>query len=100
MILADPSTMKLGDKVFQLLLDNFQLYNLSVTSMTRCIQYALMDHYYGNPLSILTGGVSGGGEELDGDLNNVSTAGMIGMLSEEERDEIADNIRMLPSFKR
>ena len=87
MILGDPSTLKMGDKVFQLLLDNFQLYNLSVTSMTRCIQYALMDHYYGNPLSILTGI-----EVLDG--------GGIGSLGDEEKDEIADHVRMLPSFKR
>ncbi|XP_013392318.1 origin recognition complex subunit 3-like [Lingula anatina] len=44
---------KLGPKVFRLLLDIFLYHDFSVLNYIRGLQFALMDHFYVNPLSAL-----------------------------------------------
>lgn len=44
---------KLGPKVFSLLLDLFLYHDLSVVNFLHNLQFALLDHFYTNPCSIL-----------------------------------------------
>ncbi|CAO3636475.1 unnamed protein product [Cunninghamella blakesleeana] len=45
-------TLKFGARPFKFLLDHFYLYDFSISKVKSSIKYALMHHFYGNPLSI------------------------------------------------
>ncbi|KAI7899494.1 origin recognition complex subunit 3 N-terminus-domain-containing protein [Cokeromyces recurvatus] len=45
-------TLKFGARPYKFLLDHFYLYDFSISKVTASIKYALMHHFYGNPLSI------------------------------------------------
>ncbi|KAI9257324.1 origin recognition complex subunit 3 N-terminus-domain-containing protein [Phascolomyces articulosus] len=47
-------TLKFGARPYKFLLDHFYLYDFSMGRATASLKYALMHHYYGNPLSIFT----------------------------------------------
>ncbi|KAI8147594.1 origin recognition complex subunit 3 N-terminus-domain-containing protein [Fennellomyces sp. T-0311] len=45
-------TLKFGARPYKFLLDHFYLYDFSMGRATASLKYALMHHFYGNPLSI------------------------------------------------
>ncbi|KAI7896366.1 origin recognition complex subunit 3 N-terminus-domain-containing protein [Mucor mucedo] len=51
-LLDSTSTLKFGARPYKFLLDHFYLYDFSMTKVTASLKYALMHHFYGNPLSI------------------------------------------------
>ncbi|XP_022101545.1 origin recognition complex subunit 3-like [Acanthaster planci] len=53
-VLLTPShPFKLGHKVFQLLLDIFLFHDFSVINFVKGLQFAMMDHFFSHPLSLL-----------------------------------------------
>eukprot|EP00057_Strongylocentrotus_purpuratus_P034916 XP_797026.3 PREDICTED: origin recognition complex subunit 3 [Strongylocentrotus purpuratus] len=52
-LLTAKHPLKLGSKVFQLLLDLFLYHDFSVMNFVQGLQYAVLDHYFSQPLSIL-----------------------------------------------
>ncbi|XP_064594696.1 origin recognition complex subunit 3-like [Liolophura sinensis] len=53
LFLTDRYPFKLGAKVFQFLLDAFLFHDFSVLNFTRGFHFAMMDHFYSNPVSCL-----------------------------------------------
>ncbi|KAJ3043772.1 Origin recognition complex subunit 3 [Rhizophlyctis rosea] len=74
---------KIGEHTYVHLIDSFQLHTLSIRSFVRGLQYAMMDHYYANSLSILT------------DCDECSYDEVIGLLNSTHALEM----RMLRSFR-
>ncbi|KAI9203629.1 origin recognition complex subunit 3 N-terminus-domain-containing protein [Polychytrium aggregatum] len=79
--------MKLSFSSFHNMLDDFNLCSRSAKSFMNSLQYSLMDHYYSNPLSILTDVDPEDDQELEKVLNLMN-------------EECIVMIRMLGSFKR
>ncbi|XP_070568505.1 origin recognition complex subunit 3-like [Ptychodera flava] len=52
-LLTPKHPFKLGDKVFQLLLDCFLYHDFSVLSFIRGVQFAMMDHFFEQPATVL-----------------------------------------------
>ncbi|KAI0208243.1 Origin recognition complex subunit 3 [Lamellibrachia satsuma] len=52
-VMTSELPFKLGSKVFSLLLDLFLYHDLSVVNFLHNLQFALLDHFYTNPSSIL-----------------------------------------------
>ncbi|KAI8381334.1 origin recognition complex subunit 3 N-terminus-domain-containing protein [Radiomyces spectabilis] len=50
--LEESFTLKFGCRPYKFLLDHFYLYDFSIGKVTASIKYALMHHFYANPLSI------------------------------------------------
>ena len=46
-------TFKLGPKVFQYLYENFLFHDFSLQNFIFGLKFSMMDHFYGNPLSVL-----------------------------------------------
>ncbi|KAK9763710.1 Origin recognition complex subunit 3, variant 2 [Basidiobolus ranarum] len=53
-LLSDPTGFKLGVDAYKLLTGNFFEHNFSVNSFMCSLQYAVMTHFYSNPMSILS----------------------------------------------
>ncbi|KAL1928438.1 hypothetical protein VTP01DRAFT_2794 [Rhizomucor pusillus] len=86
-------TLKFGARPYKFLLDHFYLYDFSMGKVTASLKYALMHHYYGNPLSIILPLLSSTEEDNSQQL------------AEWFKDDIFTehhiaHLRMLPSFKR
>ncbi|ORZ01077.1 origin recognition complex subunit 3 N-terminus-domain-containing protein [Syncephalastrum racemosum] len=47
-------TLKFGLRPYKFLLDHFYLFDFSMNKVTASLKYALMHHYYANPLSIFS----------------------------------------------
>ncbi|KAI9596713.1 origin recognition complex subunit 3 N-terminus-domain-containing protein [Syncephalis fuscata] len=75
---------QLGLAPFNLILDRFTLHNLSVDSVVNTLHYAVMAHFYSNPLSFMACQLE---EELE-------------MTTKCLTSNHADWIRMQPSFQR
>lgn len=52
LFLDSTTTLKFGDRPYKFLMDHFYLYDFSMSKVTASLKYALMHHFYGNPLSI------------------------------------------------
>ncbi|KAI0244818.1 Origin recognition complex subunit 3 [Massospora cicadina] len=79
------NSVKLGVSVFQLVFDTFEEFTHSITTFLNSLKYALMDHFYSNPLSVLYCEAS------------VPSATHLGSLA--LRHEHCELIRSLPSFR-
>ncbi|RUS17934.1 LOW QUALITY PROTEIN: origin recognition complex subunit 3 N-terminus-domain-containing protein [Endogone sp. FLAS-F59071] len=87
LFIKSPIGLKLGPKPYKFLLDHFVLYDFSMGSVVATLKYAVMHHFYANPLSIFTNFLS------TADLHNFQTTNII-------HPSHIDLLRMLPSFRR
>ncbi|GAA5803291.1 hypothetical protein HPULCUR_008770 [Helicostylum pulchrum] len=90
--LDSTSTLKFGPRPYKFLLDHFYLYDFSMTKVTASIKYALMHHFYGNPLSIFL-------PLLQMDEFDMTATLQQWMRSELISEHHITHIRMLGSFK-
>ncbi|RUP49554.1 hypothetical protein BC936DRAFT_142251 [Jimgerdemannia flammicorona] len=79
--------LKLGPRPYKFLLDHFFLYDLSMGSVVASLKYAVMHHFYANPLSIFTPLLT------TADLRDLQSSNVI-------HPSHIDHLRMLPSFRR
>ncbi|KAJ9083175.1 Origin recognition complex subunit 3 [Entomophthora muscae] len=79
------NSIKLSVNSFQLLFDTFNDFTHSITTFLKSLKYALMDHFYSNPLSVLYCSDS-----------IAPTAHLDALALQHEHCEL---IRMLPSFR-
>ncbi|KAF7732774.1 Origin recognition complex subunit 3 [Apophysomyces ossiformis] len=91
--LDEASTLKFGPRPYKFLLDHFYLHDFSMGKITASLKYALMHHFYGNPLSIFF------------PLVGLPVAEMKRKLAEWKGTNVlsndhATNLRMLASFRR
>ncbi|CAO3680019.1 unnamed protein product [Rhizopus stolonifer] len=85
-------TLKFGPLPYKFLLDHFYLYDFSIAKVSASLKYALMHHFYGNPLSVFL------------PLMRLDQKQMEIRQKEQWTDEMLNahhvaHIRMLPSFK-
>ncbi|CAO3597039.1 unnamed protein product [Absidia cylindrospora] len=85
-------TMKFGARPYKFLLDHFYLYDFSISKVKASMKYALMHHFYSNPLSIFLS------------LAGQSHQTILTTLTQWHNDHIttidhASHIRMLRSFR-
>ncbi|KAI9304149.1 origin recognition complex subunit 3 N-terminus-domain-containing protein [Cunninghamella echinulata] len=85
-------TLKFGARPFKFLLDHFYLYDFSISKVKSSIKYALMHHFYGNPLSVFTQLYGLASEEITTILKQWYQNGII-------TEHHATHIRMLRSFR-
>ncbi|KAI9318682.1 origin recognition complex subunit 3 N-terminus-domain-containing protein [Dichotomocladium elegans] len=86
-------TMKFGPRPYKFLLDHFYLYDFSMGKVTASLKYALMHHFYGNPLSIFLPLMSySDSAEVNKTLEEWYASGILST-------HHAAHIRMLPSFR-
>ncbi|KAI8974945.1 origin recognition complex subunit 3 N-terminus-domain-containing protein [Pilobolus umbonatus] len=90
--LQSTETLKFGPRPYKFLLDRFYLYDFSISNVKASLKYALMHHYYGNPLSLFLSLLE---ENLPTMKKKVKGWWVEGMFTE---DHIL-SIRMLPSFR-
>ncbi|KAI8876028.1 hypothetical protein K501DRAFT_262859 [Backusella circina FSU 941] len=92
-IFLDPNEqLKFSARPYKFLLDHFYLYDFSMGKATASLKYAIMHHFYGNPLSIFFS------------LLPLDKADMISKLKKWNTNEVliddhATGIRMLRSFR-
>ncbi|KAI9480879.1 MAG: origin recognition complex subunit 3 N-terminus-domain-containing protein [Benjaminiella poitrasii] len=85
-------TLKFGARPYKFLLDHFYLYDFSISKMTASIKYALMHHFYGNPLSVFLPLLKLEKSEIKDVLYEWSTSNML-------NEHHTTFIRMFNSFK-
>ncbi|KAI7862220.1 origin recognition complex subunit 3 N-terminus-domain-containing protein [Spinellus fusiger] len=90
--LETPSTLKFGARPYKFLLDQFYLYDFSMSKFKACLKYALMHYFYGNPLSIFFSLMKNSQHEMKMEL---SSWWKYELLTKDH----TNNLRMLPSFK-
>ena len=82
-VMAPEFPFKLGGRVFHTLVDMFLYHDFSVLKFIQGFQFALLDHFYNNPASVMC--VSLG--DLDAQVKNLSSRQL-------------DQLRSVPSFRR
>ncbi|KAI8335759.1 origin recognition complex subunit 3 N-terminus-domain-containing protein [Chlamydoabsidia padenii] len=85
-------TLKFGARPYKFLLDHFYLYDFSISKVKASMKYALMHHFYSNPLSIFLSLMGQSHRSIVTTLtlwhnNNITTA------------DHAAHLRMLRSFR-
>ncbi|KAI7876829.1 hypothetical protein K492DRAFT_134816 [Lichtheimia hyalospora FSU 10163] len=85
-------TLKFGPRPFRFLVDHFYLYDFSMGKVTASLKYALMHHFYANPLSILLPLLGYDAERLKSTLTEWFEQGIL-------CTHHATFLRMLPSFR-
>ncbi|RCH84657.1 Origin recognition complex subunit 3, partial [Rhizopus stolonifer] len=85
-------TLKFGPLPYKFLLDHFYLYDFSIAKVSASLKYALMHHFYGNPLSVFLPLMRLDQEQMEIRQKEQWTDKML------NAHHVA-HIRMLPSFK-
>ncbi|KAG2217511.1 hypothetical protein INT45_001798, partial [Circinella minor] len=85
-------TLKFGARPYKFLLDHFYLYDFSMGRATASLKYALMHHYYGNPLSIFTPLLNKSKQEIQDTLKEWYNTQII-------NEHHTTHLRMLSSFR-
>ncbi|KAI9485059.1 origin recognition complex subunit 3 N-terminus-domain-containing protein [Zychaea mexicana] len=85
-------TLKFGARPYKFLLDHFYLYDFSMGRATASLKYALMHHYYGNPLSIFSPLVGRSEDDIRSTLKEWHDAKLL-------NEHHITSLRMLSSFR-
>ncbi|KAG0168293.1 Origin recognition complex subunit 3 [Apophysomyces sp. BC1015] len=89
----EADTLKFGARPYKFLLDHFYLHDFSMGKVTASLKYALMHHFYGNPLSIFFPLVGlSAAAEMKRKLAEWQRTNVVG-------NDHATNLRMLGSFR-